>query len=30
MVEVDNGFAPASWNDHVTDGAALRPKKGAH
>jgi dihydropyrimidine dehydrogenase (NAD+) subunit PreA len=30
MVEVDNGFAPATWNDHVTDGKALRPKKGAH
>jgi dihydropyrimidine dehydrogenase (NAD+) subunit PreA len=30
MVEVDNGFAPATWNDHVNDGAPLRPKKGAH
>ena len=30
MVDVDNGFAPATWNDHVNDGAALRPKKGAH
>ncbi len=30
MVEVDNGYAPASWNDHVNDGAVLRPKKGAH
>jgi dihydropyrimidine dehydrogenase (NAD+) subunit PreA len=27
---VDNGFPPASWNQHVEDGAALRPKKGAH
>jgi len=30
MVEVDNGFTPASWNDHVGDGKTLRPKKGAH
>lgn len=30
MVEVDNGYAPATWNDHVRDGAKLRPKKGAH
>jgi dihydropyrimidine dehydrogenase (NAD+) subunit PreA len=30
MVDVDNGFKPASWNDHVNDGAVLRPKKGAH
>jgi dihydropyrimidine dehydrogenase (NAD+) subunit PreA len=30
MVEVLNGFAPASWNEHVTAGATLRPKKGAH
>ena len=30
METVDNGFAPASWNDHVNDGATLRPKKGAH
>lgn len=30
MVEVDNGYAPATWNDHVNDGAVLRPKKGAH
>ncbi len=30
MVEVENGFAPASWNQHVNDGAAIRPKKGAH
>jgi dihydropyrimidine dehydrogenase (NAD+) subunit PreA len=30
MVEVDNGFAPATWNEHVYEGAALRPKKGAH
>jgi len=30
MVEVDNGFSPATWNDHVSGGAQLRPKKGAH
>lgn len=30
LVAVDNGFAPATWNDHVTHGAKLRPKKGAH
>ena len=30
MVEVDNGFAPATWNEHLTQEAALRPKKGAH
>jgi len=30
MVEVDNGYAPATWNEHVADGATLRPKKGAH
>jgi dihydropyrimidine dehydrogenase (NAD+) subunit PreA len=30
MVEVDNGYAPATWNEHVAMGKALRPKKGAH
>jgi len=30
MVEVDNGFAPATWNQAVQEGKALRPKKGAH
>jgi len=30
MVEVDNGYAPATWNQHVAEGAALRPKKGVH
>ncbi len=30
MEPVDNGFTPATWNDHTTKGAALRPKKGAH
>jgi dihydropyrimidine dehydrogenase (NAD+) subunit PreA len=30
MVEVDNGHAPATWNDHLTGAKTLRPKKGAH
>lgn len=30
MVQVSNGHAPASWNDFATQGAPLRPKKGAH
>ena len=30
MVEVDNGFAPSTWNEHVTLGKPLRTKKGAH
>lgn len=30
MVEVDNGYSKATWNEHVNDGATLRPKKGAH
>jgi dihydropyrimidine dehydrogenase (NAD+) subunit PreA len=30
MVQVDNGFAPATWNEHVSEGKKLRPKKGAH
>ncbi len=30
MMPVDNGFTPATWNDHVHHGKALRPKKGAH
>ena len=30
MATVDNGFAPASWNQHVHDGMSLRPKKGSH
>ena len=29
MLEVDNGFAEASWNDHLA-GKAIRPKKGSH
>ncbi len=30
MAEVDNGFAPASWNEHLYQNKAIRPKKGAH
>ena len=30
MVEVDNGYKPVTWNEHVNDGATLRPKKGVH
>ena len=30
MTEVDNGFKPATWNQHLFEGAALRPKKGVH
>jgi dihydropyrimidine dehydrogenase (NAD+) subunit PreA len=30
MVEVPNGFSPATWNQHVGEGAVLRPKKGVH
>ena len=30
MVPVDNGFAPATWNQFVSEGKTLRPKKGAH
>ncbi|MEK6701199.1 MAG: NAD-dependent dihydropyrimidine dehydrogenase subunit PreA [Planctomycetota bacterium] len=30
MEQVDNSFKPATWNDHVNNGASLRPKKGAH
>lgn len=30
MVEVDNGYTRATWNDHITSGAELRPKKGSH
>ena len=30
MVQVENGFSPATWNQHVSEQAALRPKKGAH
>ena len=30
LVPVENGHPPASWNQHVNEGRALRPKKGAH
>jgi len=30
MVALDNGYAPATWNEHLAGGATLRPKKGAH
>jgi dihydropyrimidine dehydrogenase (NAD+) subunit PreA len=30
LVRVENGHPPASWNQHVNEGRALRPKKGAH
>lgn len=30
MEEVPSAFAPASWNDHMLRGAAIRPKKGVH
>jgi dihydropyrimidine dehydrogenase (NAD+) subunit PreA len=30
MAEVENGYQPATWNQHVTEGAKLRPKKGVH
>ena len=30
MVEVDNGWAPGTWNEHVESGKPIRPKKGAH
>jgi dihydropyrimidine dehydrogenase (NAD+) subunit PreA len=30
MAQVDNGFAPATWNEHLTENAKLRHKKGSH
>ncbi len=30
MVQVQNGYAPATWNQHVDSGVELRPKKGSH
>jgi hypothetical protein len=30
MTPVENGFAAATWNEHVDAGKLLRPKKGAH
>ena len=30
MAQVDNGHSPATWNEFLHEGKALRPKKGAH
>jgi dihydropyrimidine dehydrogenase (NAD+) subunit PreA len=30
MEKVDNGYSPATWNQHLVEGAQLRPKKGSH
>lgn len=30
MVEVDNGWPRATWNEHLAGEKQLRPKKGAH
>jgi len=30
MTQVDNGHSPATWNEFLHEGKALRPKKGAH
>jgi dihydropyrimidine dehydrogenase (NAD+) subunit PreA len=30
MEEVDNGYSRATWNEHMSGSATLRPKKGAH
>lgn len=30
MEKVENGFAPATWNDATEHGKPLRPKKGLH
>jgi dihydropyrimidine dehydrogenase (NAD+) subunit PreA len=30
MVQVDNKLKPATWNEHVNEGAPLRMKKGVH
>ncbi|MGA8185559.1 MAG: NAD-dependent dihydropyrimidine dehydrogenase subunit PreA, partial [Terriglobia bacterium] len=30
MVEVDNGYAETSWNEHVIRGKSIRAKKGSH
>ena len=30
MVEVENGYTFATWNDHIAGTKQLRPKKGAH
>jgi len=30
MVQVQNGYAPATWNEHTAGTGKLRPKKGVH
>ena len=30
MTQVDNGFRPGTWNEHVAGEAKLRPKTGVH
>ena len=30
MVQVDNGFAPTTWNEFSSGSGQLRPKKGVH
>lgn len=30
MEQVNNGFNPATWNEHLIQGAPLRHKKGSH
>lgn len=30
MVQVDNGYSPATWNQHVGEGQPIRAKKGVH
>ncbi len=30
MTEVDNSFPPVSWNEHLTEGTPIVPKKGSH
>ncbi len=30
MVQVENGYPPATWNEHMAGLGTLRPKKGAH
>ena len=30
MTEVDNGYGESTWNEHIANGAEIRPKKGSH
>jgi dihydropyrimidine dehydrogenase (NAD+) subunit PreA len=30
MEPVQNGYSPATWNEHVGEGRTIRPKKGVH